>query len=233
MQQRHTLCTWLTRQRERKRTEAAALSPHWQPDLEGGFCSEPAQLCLARGTSLAGAPHQVQTMSHTSWSRARTHTRFGTCHHRHAAPVRGHPQRSPQPSGCGRFCEATHAHAPPHIGADGPCDVQVNLNRRHKVENKVRELEAAASLQAQQQAALQKQYTALQVPPTCIPMECLAARLLRLPCFKAAARCHQTCGFGLCGLQNCMSPGLPASQVASRHSSRQPCSTGPCESACI
>ena len=45
-------------------------------------------------------------------------------------------------------------------------DFQVNLNRRHKVENKVRELEAAAISQEKQHAALQKQFSALQVGST-------------------------------------------------------------------
>ena len=47
--------------------------------------------------------------------------------------------------------------------ADLGCNLQVNLNRRHKVENKVRELEAAAISQEKQHAALQKDFSALQV----------------------------------------------------------------------
>ena len=47
--------------------------------------------------------------------------------------------------------------------ADLDYNFQVNLNRRHKVENKVRELEAAAISQEKQHAALQKQFSALQV----------------------------------------------------------------------
>ena len=126
-------------------------------------CSKSAQLHVVQVTNFSEARCQVQAVEPTYWGSAILDTSSGQCHPLSAGPVCRLSCQKWEADGIwqtmrGQACTLTH------IGAEQPYDVQVNLNRRHKVENKVRELEAAASLQAQQQAALQKQYTALQVP---------------------------------------------------------------------